>query len=125
MKCTFVFAVQGPSGALDGRSQNTYTCPERGHVKREEAKERAEASILTVPKRWFCPEFKVAHVHVPLQLTWRARYASDARSLPEHEGPRGGAASRDAEDWEAGLVLSYFSAKLDFTCSRCFCLFLG
>lgn len=112
-------------GTLDGRSQNTYTGPEGWRMKTEEAKERAEASILTVPKRWFCPEFKVAHVHVPLQLTWRARYASDARSLPEHEGSKGGAASRDAEDWEAGLVLSYFSAKLDFTCSRCFCLFLG
>lgn len=72
----------------------THTCPEGWRVKTEEAKERAEASILTVPKRWFCPEFQVAHVHEPLQLTWRARSASDARSLPEREGPGAGGFAR-------------------------------
>lgn len=55
-------------------------------MKRGEAEERPEASILTVPKRRFCPEFQVADIHVPLQLTWRARCASDAGSLPEVAG---------------------------------------
>lgn len=59
-------------------------------MKREEAKERAEASMLTVPERRFCPGFQLADVRVPLRLTWRARGAGDARSPLEGEGPRGG-----------------------------------